>query len=486
MFLLFCIFFQSANAGPLVVVGSKSFSESVILAELASQWLEAHDIAVERKFNLGNTGIAAEALFQNKISFYPEYSGTLKESLLKIQSEPDYEKALSEKKLRVTGSLGFENTYALAVPAALADKLKLGNISDLRAHPELRLGISHEFSSRADGWPGLSRRYALKFESLSTMAHALSYEAIRTGSVDVIDVYTTDPLIEKLKLRVLSDEMSYFPKYEALYVGLGNFGPSSDKVWELLNQLQNKISVEEMIRLNQAVDIDKKEIPATVEEFLNSKKLGFVKKGASKGASSEFLLRMKEHLALSLFSTLFAFLIGMPMGYFAYKIKNLGEVFSLLSALVQTIPSLALLCLLIPFFGIGDMPSYISLFLYALLPIVLNSQLGFQQISQSHHEVSFALGLNQRKKFLWVEFPMAFPLILNGLHQATISTIGTATLASFIGGGGLGAYISSGLATNDLHIVMKGAVPVTLLALFFHLLFVLIKKYFRQNKTSAN
>ncbi len=314
------------------------------------------------------------------------------------------------------------------------------------------------------------------------MAHALSYEAIRAGSIDVIDVYTTDPLIEKLQLSVLQDNMAYFPKYEALYVGLKNFGPSSDKVWELLEKLQGQISVSEMIQLNQSVDIDKKEVPATVENFLQSKNLGFVKKSGSQPATSEFLIRMKEHLALSLFSTLFAFLIGMPMGYFAYKFKNFGEVFSLLSALVQTIPSLALLCLLIPFVGIGDTPSYISLFLYALLPIVLNSQLGFQQISQSHHEVSFALGLNQRKKFLWVEFPMAFPLVLNGLHQATISTIGTATLASFIGGGGLGAYISSGLATNDLNVVMKGAIPVTLLALFFHLLFVVLKKYYRPTK----
>ena len=482
MFLVFCFFLQSAWATPLVVVGSKSFSESVVLAELASQWLEAHDIVVERKFNLGNTGIAAEALFQNKISFYPEYSGTLKESLLKIKSEQDYEKSLREKNLQVTGSLGFENTYALAVPKALAKKFGLRSIADLTAHPELRIGISHEFSNRADGWPGLSQRYNLKFKALTTMAHALSYEAIRAGSIDVIDVYTTDPLIEKLQLSVLQDNMAYFPKYEALYVGLKNFGPSSDKVWELLEKLQGQISVSEMIQLNQSVDIDKKEVPATVENFLQSKNLGFVKKSGSQPATSEFLIRMKEHLALSLFSTLFAFLIGMPMGYFAYKFKNFGEVFSLLSALVQTIPSLALLCLLIPFVGIGDTPSYISLFLYALLPIVLNSQLGFQQISQSHHEVSFALGLNQRKKFLWVEFPMAFPLVLNGLHQATISTIGTATLASFIGGGGLGAYISSGLATNDLNVVMKGAIPVTLLALFFHLLFVVLKKYYRPTK----
>jgi osmoprotectant transport system permease protein len=483
MFLLFCLFFQLGRADSAVVVGSKSFSESVILAELASQWLEAHDIPVERKFNLGNTGIVAEALFQNNISFYPEYSGTLKESLLKIHSEEDYEKSLSEKKLMVTGSLGFENTYALAITKKLADRLSLRKISDLRNHPELKVGISHEFANREDGWPGLRQRYSLQFKAPSTMAHALSYEAIRTGSLDVIDVYTTDPLIDKLNLLVLKDDLNYFPKYDALYVGLKDFGQSSGKVWSLLKQLESQITVDEMIQLNKAVDLEKKDLSATVEQFLKSRKLGFSKKETGNSQSSEFFMRLKEHLGLSLWSTLFAFLVGMPMGYLAYKIRNLGEIFSLFSALVQTIPSLALLCLLIPVFGIGDFPSYISLFLYALLPIVLNSQLGFQQISQSHHEVSFALGLNLRKKFLWVEFPMAFPLILNGLHQATISTIGTATLASFIGAGGLGAYISSGLATNDLTLVMKGAVPVTLLALLFHLIFVLLKKFSNLQKS---
>ena len=206
----------NAMAEP-VTVGSKTFTESHVLAELAAQQLEEAGFEVERKQGLGGTMVLWEALLAGAVDVYPEYTGTLAQTILE---RPDADSialaaALAELDLEIVAELGFNNSYAIAVDRGLAESRGISAISDLGDHPDLALGFSLEFLNRADGWLALKQHYDLPHQ-VSGLEHALAYRAIESGQLAATDAYTTDGELDRFDLVLLTDDRDFFPRYDAL------------------------------------------------------------------------------------------------------------------------------------------------------------------------------------------------------------------------------------------------------------------------------
>jgi osmoprotectant transport system permease protein len=298
------------------------------------------------------------------------------------------------------------------------------------------------------------------------MEHTLSYQAIDQNAVNLIDVYSTDAKIKKLGLQLLQDDHNYFPVYKAVWVARKSFVDEHPREWQALRGLEGRISESAMLGMNAKADIDKVGFRSIAAEFL----------GASATPKTEdtmigVLHRTREHLWLVGVSLLFSVVVGIPLGVMAVRFHAAGQAILLLSALIQTVPSLALLCFLIPVFGVGTKPALAALCLYSLLPVVLNTFTGIRTINPTHIENARAFGLTPRQVLLRVVLPLASPTLLAGIKTATIVSIGTATLAALVGAGGYGAPIVSGLALNDMPTILTGAIPAALMALVAHGLF---------------
>ncbi|HZX42015.1 MAG TPA: glycine betaine ABC transporter substrate-binding protein, partial [Myxococcaceae bacterium] len=206
----------AAPPGP-VRVGSKAFTESVILGELATGVLARRGLRAEHVRGLGGTRVVWDALVRGDVDVYPEYTGTLAEEIFGGKVRPDaLAPALAAAGIALGPSLGFEDGYALGMREDRAESLGIRRISDLRSHPELRLGFSNEFLDRADGWRALQRAYGLPQKNVRGLDHELAYRGLRAGSLDVVDLYSTDPEIQAERLRVLEDDRHHFPEYRAV------------------------------------------------------------------------------------------------------------------------------------------------------------------------------------------------------------------------------------------------------------------------------
>jgi osmoprotectant transport system permease protein len=464
-----------AFAADPIVIGGKIFTESYVLGEIAAQSIEtSSQVPVTRKLGMGSTGILFEALKSGAIDVYPDYSGTLAEAILKrpeLKSLDEIRQALSGLGLTISGSLGFNDTYALAVKEEFAKQHDLHSIGDLiPIESGVRAGFSYEFMDRKDGYPGLVESYRLSFnpQKISRMEHSLSYQAIDQNAIDLIDVYSTDAKIKKLHLQLLKDDHNYFPVYQAVWVARKSFVEKHPREWQTLLGLEGRISEEAMLDMNAQADIQKIAFDKIAARFLGSEA------PASKGWLREVARRTKEHLWLVGVSLLFSVLVGIPLGVTAVRFHAAGQAILLSSAVVQTVPSLALLCFLIPVFGVGNKPALAALCLYSLLPVVLNTFTGIRAVNPVHLENARAFGLNRRQVLFRVVLPLASPTLLAGIKTATIVSIGTATLAALVGAGGYGAPIVSGLALNDIRTILTGAIPAALMALVAHGIFELL------------
>jgi osmoprotectant transport system permease protein len=458
-----------------IVIGGKIFTESYVLGEMAAQTIEADSsVPVTRKLGMGSTGILFEALKSGAIDVYPDYTGTLAEAILKkpeLKSLEDIRGSLSAMGLTISGSLGFNDTYALAVKEEFAEKHNLHSIGDLiPIESQVRAGFSYEFMDRKDGYPGLIDSYHLGLgpQNVSRMEHSLSYQAIDQNAVDLIDVYSTDAKIKKLNLRLLKDDHNYFPVYQAVWVARTSFVQEHPHEWQSLLTLEGRISEAAMLDMNAQADIQKMPFDKIAARFLGAAA------PSSQGWLHEVAHRTREHLWLVGVSLLFSVVVGIPLGVAAVRFKAAGQAILLLSALIQTVPSLALLCFLIPLFGVGTKPALAALCLYSLLPVVLNTFTGIRAVNPTHAENARAFGLNRRQVLFRVVLPLASPTLLAGIKTATIVSIGTATLAALVGAGGYGAPIVSGLALNDVPTILTGAIPAALMALVAHGLFELL------------
>ncbi len=468
-------------------IGSKPFNEGYILAEITAQLLESNGFEVERKFGLGGTLICYQALVNAEIDLYPEYSGTIEQAILKLNQNLDFEslQALLREKhnLELLPPFGFNNTYAFTVRAELAREKKLRSISDLQHYPKLRYGLSYEYLERGDGWGALSQFYGLVSTPVG-MEHALAYPALDAGNIDVMDVYSTDAEINKYNLVLLQDDKQFFPIYLAAPLVRPGL---SDRAKSTLRRLANTINEIEMQQLNSEVAIHGKTFGEAADAFLRRK--GLKSAAATRPRISRWQTlgqRTLTHLQLSGLALFLATCLALPLGIISYRVPRVSNPIIYSTGLLQTIPSLALLAFMIAPFGTGSKPALIALTLYALLPILRNTCTALTTVDPLLKRVSAGMGLNAWQRLKHIELPLAAPTILAGIRTAAVITIGTATLAAFIGAGGLGEYIQTGLALNDPEIILWGAIPAALLAIVTEFLFtglekVLVPRHLQKN-----
>ena len=474
--LCFALLVPLASAQP-IVVGSKTFTESYVLAEIMSQLLEAEGYEVERRFGFGGTLVTFEALSVGAIDVYPEYSGTITQTILTSDAEFGTDAFAAELEsfgLEVLETLGFNNTYALAVTGDTAERLGLAAISDLVDHPELRFGVSHEFHDRSDGWPGVSEAYGLPQTSFG-IEHGLAYRAMLEMELDVTDAYSTDGDLIRYDFVILADDRSFFPSYLALPLVKRTLAP---EVKEILNRLGGSLSDARMRELNAEVSIERRTFSDVAAGFLSER--GLVSDAAGQRPANSLAANLIDntivHLKLTGIAVAAACVLGVGLALAVHRSRPLSRAVLYVTGLLQTIPSIALLALMIPLFGIGQVPAIIALFLYSLLPIVRNTITALITIDPLLKRVAAGMGLSQSEQLRHVHLPLALPHLLAGLRIAAVISIGTATLAAFIGAGGLGEPIVTGLALNDTALILQGAIPAAGLALAAELGFELLER----------
>src|SRR5690349_18919992 len=458
-------------------VGSKRFTESYILGEIIKQTaVAAGEASAVHQQGLGNTAIVLNALTSGAIDVYPEYTGTIAKEILKLDavpSLPELNSRLASMGLSVGVPLGFNNTYAIALRGDDARAKGIARLSDLKAHPELRLGLSQEFIGRADGWPGLKRAYDLPFATPRGLDHGLAYEAIAQKQVDAIDIYSTDAKIDKYGLTVLADDRHYFPPYDAVLLYRADLPQRLPKTWAALTKLEGTIDDASMRRMNAAAELDGKDFASIANAFVTGRstsastaRAGFALDFWRKLTGPDFGRLTAQHVALVFVSLAASIVIGIPLGILCARHRATESVILGTTGIVQTIPSLALLAFLIPVTGrIGIVPAFIALALYALLPIVRNTDAGLTQVSRGMKDAARSLGMQDGTILRKIELPLAAPTIKAGVKTSAVINVGTATIAAFIGAGGYGERIVTGLALNDHAMLLAGAIPAAVLAL---------------------
>ncbi len=460
-----------AAAQTRIAVGSKRFTESYVLAEIAKKVLTGSGFEVEHKQGMGGTIILWEALKASQIALYPEYTGTISEEILKTKerlSHGQIRERLERMGIGMADELGFNNTYALVMRKTDAEKLGIEKISDLKSHTDLIVGITPEFSERQDGWRPLAARYGLAMKDVRTIEHALGYAALVGGKTSVKDAYSTDAKIAESGLVVLEDDLGFFPQYKAVFLYRLD---APQAAVDAVRELSGTLDEERMTRLNAEAERTK--------DYALAASLYFGEESRREAAAQAETLASKigrwtaRHLQLAGISLLLAILAGIPLGIVASRRGALGQLILGVTGVIQTVPSLALLALLVPlpFFGIGGQTAVAALFLYSLLPIVRNTATGLRDIPLPIRESAAAMGLEPGAQLRKVFLPMASGAILAGISTSAVINVGTATLAALIGAGGLGEPIISGLNLNDAPTILQGAIPAAALAILVQVLF---------------
>ncbi len=458
------------HAARPLVVGSKKFTESVLLGELATRLLVDGGVPARHEAQLGGTRVVWDALVAGRVDVYPEYTGTLCQEILRSPCDrASIARALAARHVVMTESLGFSDGYALAARSDVAARLHLLRISDLVAHPELRFGFSEEFVARGDGWPALRARYRLPQTDVRGLDHDLAWRGLDAGTLDVIDAYGTDAEIRYYRPTLLADDLGFFTAYDAVLVYLDTLPPAAR---EALGRLVGAVPAAEMIGMNARAKLDKTPEPRIAADFLRARfGIAGADDGAPDGVARRVWRRTVEHLTLVGLSVGGAILFGLPLGIVAARRRRLRRLILGATGLMQTIPSLALLVFMIPLFGIGTGPALVALVVYSLLPIVRNTVAGIDGVAAPLRESAAALGLTSWERLRLVELPLAMPSIVAGVQTAAVIAVGTATLGALIGAGGYGQPILTGIRLDDTPLILEGALPAALLALVVQLAF---------------
>ncbi len=302
----------------------------------------------------------------------------------------------------------------------------------------------------------------------------MAYEALAAKQVDVIDIYSTDAKIARYKLKVLDDDLAYFPRYDAVLLYRLDLPTRFPVAWAAIGKLEGRIDAKQMIAMNAAVELEGKTFARVAQEWLAPKT---TQSQAAQGLAAKLfgpdLSKLTlQHVLLVVASLALACLVGIPLGVMAAMAPRLRQTVLAIVGVLQTVPSLALLAMLIPLFGmIGFVPALVALFIYALLPVVRNTCTGILGVSEGLRMAALALGMRPWQRLVEVELPLALPVILAGVKTAAVMSVGTATIAAFIGAGGFGERITIGLALNDNDMLLAGAIPAAVLALLTQLLF---------------
>jgi osmoprotectant transport system permease protein len=514
---------QGGGSAGTVVVGSKNFEESRLLGEMFAQLVEARTrLRVERRLGLAGTQICFEALKSGAIDVYPEYTGT---GLVSILGQSAGGGGESETLARVRaefldrwdlwwlGPLGFQNAYEIAVPSELARRERLATLSDLaRLAPRLRAAFGHEFLQRDDGLPGLARAYGIHFGSVQSMQETLKYQAAQRRGIDVLDVYTTDARLLLYRLTVLRDDRGFFPPYSAAPLARGATLAAHPELGTALGLLAGAFDENAMRRLNLRLQEGKESEVAVARDALaalgvlgpaarpaagagdgggpggtagaGARGRGRAATGAAPrpgGPSQErrvagvveilwrdraaLAQRIWTHLGLCAVALALGALLAIPLGLYLERHRRGAEPVIGLLGLIQTVPSLALLAFMIPFLGVGALPAIAALWLYSLFPMVRNAYTGVRDADPRAVEAATALGMTPGQVLRQVRLPLAAPVLMAGVRTAAVITVGTATLAAFIGAGGLGEPIVTGLQLANTGLILSGAIPAAALAL---------------------
>jgi osmoprotectant transport system permease protein len=450
-----------------VTVGSKKFTESVILGEALRHLAESAGAMATHRAELGGTRILWNALLQGEIDAYPEYTGTIRQEILAGEGLPpdaDLTEAVGRHGIRMGRPLGFNNTYALGMLESIADSLGVRSISDLVAHPALVFAFTNEFMDRADGWPSLRDRYGLPQSGVRGIDHDLAYRALTSGAIHATDLYATDAEIREFGLRVLRDDRAHFPEYQAVILMRDDLERRAPAVASAFRRLEGSLSDDAMVALNARAKIERVAESVVAADFV-SERLGVAAVGREETLGNRLARTTREHLVLFGISLSAAVLLGIPLGVLAARFRPIAQPVLGIVGIVQTVPSLAILVLLIGPLGLGAPPAIFALFLYSLLPIVRNTHAGLSGIPRELHESALALGLPSGARLRRVELPLASPSILAGVKTAAVINVGTATLAALVGAGGYGQPMFTGIRLADEALILQGAVPAAVLAL---------------------
>lgn len=461
-----------------VAVGSKKFTESVILGEIAGHVIRDTGIATTHRRELGGTRVLWEALRKGDIDVYPEYTGTIALELLKgtdTGSPPLMRAALAQHGLRMTAPLGFNNTYALGVTEQTAKRYGIEKLSDLRRHVGFSFGFSNEFLDRGDGWPALRRKYGLPQRAVRGLDHDLAYRGLAAGSIDGTDVYTTDAEIAYYKLVLLKDDLGHFPTYNAVFLYRADLAERAPKAVAALSMMEGRINEVRMSAMNGDVKLRKQAETAVAANFVRDE-LNIAAETSEAGFWDRLRKTTLGHLVLVGISLGAAILFAVPLGIVAARFPRMGQVILGVVAIVQTVPSLALFVFMIPLLGIGGPPAIVALFLYSLLPIVRNTHSGLRGIDPAVLEAASAIGLGAGARLRIVELPLALRSIMAGIKTSAVINVGTATLGALIGAGGYGQPILTGIRLDDVGLILEGAVPAAILALAAQAMFELAER----------
>ena len=482
LLLLTSLLVASAGCGrrdTAVVVGSKSFTEGVILGEMLRALTLEAGLPARHQRALGGTRLVFNALASGEIDAYVEYTGTLSREIFasaQARDLEDLESLLAARGIVLAGPIGFQNNYALGMRADDAERLGIRRVSDLVRHPGLRLRFSNEFMERADGWPGLRAAYGLPQRDVAGVEHDLAYRAIEAGAADLTELYTTDAEIAYYGLHVLDDDRAFFPRYEAVLLYRADLEQRNPGAVAALRRLLGMIDATGMARLNAAVKIDGRGESEVAAEFL-ADSVGLRSTLQAEGRLQRLLRHTREHLLLVGLSLAVAIAVAVPLGIVAARRPRVGQFLLGLVGIGQTIPALALLVFMVPLAGIGAGPALIALFIYSLLPIVRNTHAGLAGIPVELLESADALGLPRKARLWRIELPLAAPTILAGIKTAAVINVGGATLGALVGAGGYGQPILTGIRLDDTALILEGAVPAALMAIGVQALFEVAERY---------
>ncbi len=480
--------FACHAAAETVRVGAKNFTEQEIVAELVAQLIERYtDLTVERRFGLGGTGVCHAALVTGQLDLYVEYTGTAVLDILKQPAAGGRDEVLQqvarayleEFDLEWLAPLGFNNTYALSVRGKVAEEKGWRTVSDLiPAADRLRAGFTSEFIERPDGYPGLTRVYGLRFGSVTDLDPGLMCQAVSEGQVDVISAFATDSRLLVYGLAMLRDDRGFFPPYDAAPVVRGELLQAHPELRAALLPLAGAIDDETMRSLNHQVDEQGRRPSRVARDWLDARRgnaPAATRPARQAGRPGMWTLVMNrraelarktgEHVTLTGLALLVAVLAGVPLGVAIHRYRGASAWVLAGAEIVQTVPSLAMLAFLFALYKVlGMWPAVSALVLYALLLIVLNTFTGLKEIPPRIIEAAQGVGMSSRQRLWMVELPLALPIIVAGVRTAAVWTVGIATLSTYIGAGGLGDFISRGLARNMPELTLLGAVPAALMA----------------------
>ncbi len=462
-----------------IKVGSKKFTESVILGELLKLVVESSGQAAVHRAELGGTRILFNALRSGELDAYAEYTGTISQEILagrNLSGEAEIRAALREMGIVMSAPLGFNNTYALGMKKDRAAAAGVGSISDLRDRPELKFGFTNEFMDRGDGWPSLRDAYALPQKDVRGLDHDIAYRALENGDIDVMDLYSTDAEIEYYDLQVLRDDAGHFARYDAVVLYRVDLEERAPRVVAALRLLDGSISESDMIAMNRLAKIEKQPEGRVAADFANSR-LAVAARFEAETAVQRIMRYTKGHLILVSVSMLAAVVVAIPLGIVAARRPAAGQVILAVAGIIQTIPALALLVVMmaplralgLP--GIGNLPAIVALFFYSLLPIIRNTYTGLHGLSPQIRESAAALGLSDMARLRLIELPLASSMILAGIKTAAVINVGFATLGALVGSDGFGQPILTGIRRDDYGMILEGALPAAILALLVQGLF---------------